>query len=200
MIPAGPFLKILTTGDMPMTDERVIWEAEFNDSVTTYWLLNGVLICVVTIVGILFLPIWFLIGKWITRKYLASHRCTLTNRSLKVNKGILTKIEKTVPLDRITDLGIIQGPIMRYFDIEALSVETAGQSSSTSLVQLAGIVDGRKFRDAVLKQRDLVVGSDEERRAKAQGEAGLVAGDVVVSLLRDMAGSLQRIEKSFSQR
>lgn len=147
------------------SSERIIWDAEFNEAVTTYWLLNGIILCVVTVVGILVLPIWFFAGKWITRKYLASHKCTLTDRSLKVSKGILTKIEKTVPLDRITDVGIVQGPIMRYFDIEALSVETAGQSSAGSLVQLAGIKDGRKFRDAVLAQRDRVVGSMAEEPA-----------------------------------
>ncbi len=101
------------------SEEKIIWDAEFNDAVTTYWLLNGILLCIVTVVGIVFLPIWFLVGKWATRKYLASHTCTLTDRSLKVSKGILTKIEKTVPLDKITDVGIVQGPIMRFYDIEA---------------------------------------------------------------------------------
>ena len=90
-----------------MAEEHVIWDAEFNPSVTNYWLLNGTLTCVFTVVGILFLPIWLIIGKWVTGAYLNSHRCTLTRRSLKVNKGILTKVEKTVPLDRITDLGIV---------------------------------------------------------------------------------------------
>ena len=35
-----------------MTDERVLWEAEFNPRVTTYWLLNGAIILTATIVGI----------------------------------------------------------------------------------------------------------------------------------------------------
>lgn len=54
--------------------------------------------------------------------YLDSHKATLTNRSLRVSKGILTKGEKGVPLDRITDVGVVQGPLMRYFEVEALSV------------------------------------------------------------------------------
>lgn len=176
------------------SEDRIIWDAEFNDAVTTYWLLNGALICVVTIVGILFLPVWFFLGKWITRKYLASHRCTLTSRSLKVSKGILTKIEKTIPLDRITDVGIIQGPIMRYFDIEALSVETAGQSSAGSLVNLAGINDGRKFRDAVLEQRDLVVGSGENRQSE-QIDDGSLGGSETVRLLTEIRDTLKSIDE-----
>ena len=174
------------------SDERVIWDAEFNDAVTTYWLLSGALICVVTIVGIPFLPIWYFFGKWFTRKYLDSHRCTLTDRSLKVAKGVLNKIEKTVPLDRITDVGIRQGPIMRYLDIEALSVETAGQSSDGALVHLAGIKDGRKFRDAVLAQRDVVVGSSEVRPPTSPDIA--VAGPEVIQLLTEIRDTLKSIE------
>ena len=180
--------------NMSSSEEHVIWDAEFNDAVTTYWLLNGIILCIVTVVGILFLPIWFFMGKWITRKYLASHKCTLTDRSLKVSKGILTKIEKTVPLDRITDVGIIQGPIMRYFDIEALSVETAGQSSAGSLVQLAGIKDGRKFRDAVLAQRDRVVGTmDDQPAPKIQAS---IEDDAAIQLLTEIRDTLGRMERN----
>ena len=182
------------------SDEKVVWDAEFNDAVTTYWLLNGAMVCVFTIFGILFLPVWFFVGKWATRKYLDSHKCTLTNRSLKVNKGILTQIEKTVPLDRITDVGVIQGPIMRYFDIEALKVETAGQSSSSALVQLAGIKDGRKFRDAVLRQRELVVGSNEQREGSDVSSVPVgQAANQQIDLLQEIRDTLVRIEKQGGQ-
>lgn len=174
-------------------EERIIWDAEFNKSVTTYWLLNGIIICVVTVVGLPLLPIWLAVGTLVTRRYLDSHRCTLTSRTLKVSKGIFTKIEKTIPLDRITDLGIIQGPIMRYFEIEALSVETAGQSTASSLVNLAGIKNGRAFRDAVLAQRDLVVGSVEEQSKQPSGTT--VGSDPeTVQLLREIRDSLKKME------
>ena len=175
--------------------DGIIWDAEFNDAVTTYWLLNGILICIVTVIGIGVLPFWFIGGKWLTRKYLASHNCTLTNRSLKVSKGILTKVEKTVPLDRITDLGIVQGPIMRYFDIEALSVETAGQASVGSLIRLAGIKDGRNFRDAVLAQRDKVVGSFEDQPGPTTDAGETFDPNTTTQLLTEIRDTLQRIEK-----
>lgn len=174
----------------------IIWDAEFNDAVTSYWLINGVIICIVSIVGIPLLPVWYLAGKWITRKYLDSHKCALTSRSLKVSKGVLTKVEKTVPLDRITDLGIVQGPIMRFFNIEALSVETAGQSSAGSLVRLAGIKDGRKFRDAVLEQRDLVVGSlDGDTKPQKPTVSTSVDGAEAIKLLAEIRDTLGRMEQ-----
>jgi putative membrane protein len=182
------------TGAQTMTDERALWEAEFNPRVTTYWLLNGALIMTASIVGIVLLPFWFIFGWMVTGQYLKSHRCTLTNRSLKLARGVFVKVEKTIPLDRITDLGLVQGPIMRLFDIEALSVETAGQSSQGALVQLAGIKDGQAFRDAVLKQRDLVVGSEEDRQTQAKGVTQAAATETNDALLTDIRDTLRRIE------
>jgi putative membrane protein len=141
----------------------------------------------------LFLPIWYFIGKWLTRKYLASHRCTLTDKSLKVAKGIMTKTEKTVPLDRITDLGIVQGPLMRYFNIEALSVETAGNSAGSSLVQLTGIKDGRAFRDLVLEQRDKVtIASGASTSPTDEVSAG--SNDQTIQLLTEIRDTMRNIE------
>jgi hypothetical protein len=96
---------------------------------------------------------------------------------------------------RITDIGLVQGPIMRFFDVEALSIETAGQSAPGSLVQLAGIKDGRKFRDAILKQRDLVVGSEEERGGPpASSPSPPAFADDQSTLLADIRDTLRRIE------
>jgi len=78
---------------------------------------------------------------------------------------------------------------MRYFDIEALSVETAGQSGMGSLVRLCGIKNGRAFRDAVLSQRDSVVGSQEE-----SGGVQVVDGDGSIKLLTEIRDSLVRLE------
>lgn len=172
-----------------MNDETTIWEAKFTPSVCNYWLLSGVIGCVASIVGIVLIPFWILLGIPVTRRFLASHRCTLTDRNLKVAKGILVRQEKTVPLDRITDMGLIQGPIMRLFDIEALSVETAGQSAGGALVSLSGIERGREFRDAVLKQRDLAVAKVE---GESQSNASASSTDQLLTEIRD---SLLRLEQ-----
>ncbi len=182
-----------------MNNDIIIKDAEFNDAVTTYWLLNGILLCIVTVIGIPFLLIWLIVGKFFTRKYLASHRCTLTDKSLKVSKGILTKVEKTVPLDRITDMGIVQGPIMRYFGIEALSVETAGNSSGASLVQLTGIKDGRAFRDLVLAQRDRVTISGDLVQAAAVGSTSAGSNDQTIKLLTEIRDSMRNLENRLGQ-
>ncbi len=138
----------------------ILKKATFNPDVRKYWLLSGALILMSTVVGIPLILFWYLFGMWITGHYLERMECTLTEKTLIVKKGILVRVEKTIPLDKITDLGMIQGPIMRHWNIHALSVETAGSTSQGALVKLHGIEDVKEFRDKVLKQRDSLSQTD----------------------------------------
>ena len=88
----------------------------------------------------------------------------------------------------------------RYFDLEALSVETAGQSAEGSLVNLVGVVDTRKFRDAVLRQKELLAEARaEEAGGRPAGAAAAAGGAATQSassekLLVDIRDTLRRIE------
>ena len=174
-----------------MAAEVVLSEASFNRSVRTYWLLSGSIICVASVVGILLLPFWLLLGHFFTERYLQHMSCVLTDRSLKVSRGLLVRQEKTVPLDKITDLALIEGPIMRYLDLQAVKVETAGGSSPGSLVTLVGIVGARDFRDTVLRQRDAVVGGSPADSVLT-GASNQASRDPLLVEIRD---ALLRIEE-----
>lgn len=179
-----------------MPDERVLLEAEFDPRVRNYWLSVGALSFAVTIVGILLLPIWYAVGWYVTGRHLRRLKCTLTDRTLQVYRGIFVRVEKTVPLDKITDLGYVQGPLMRYFGVAKLSVETAGQSTATgsSLIKLTGIVGARSFRDEVLRQRDRGAASTAESSVPVGGleeSPETPVGDEVLLEIRD---TLHRIE------
>lgn len=174
-----------------MAEETVLLEAEFNPRVCTYWLLSGALVMTLCIVTIPLLPFWFFFGGMLTRRYLSRMRCRLTPRALKLDRGYFVRTEKTVPLDKITDLGLVQGPIMRHFELEALSIETAGQSGPGALVRVTGIVDGRAFRDRVLARRDEVVAAASDAPAPAPAAAtapsqGLASSDETTALLREI--------------
>lgn len=172
-----------------MDQETVLASAEFNRKVRTYWLLSGAFICVVSVVGIVLLPFWLIIGNYFTERYLQHMSCTLTDRSLKVTRGMLVRQEKTVPLDKITDLALIEGPIMRYLDLQAVKVETAGASSPGAFVTMVGIVEARAFRDTVLQQRDRVAAG---RSLPSESEPGAPGGDSAV--LEEIRDVLLRIE------
>ena len=83
---------------------------------------------------------------------------------------------------------------MRFLGLEALSVETAGQSSEGALVKLVGIVDTRQFRDAVLTQRDSLVTAlaNVGHPSADKPAAGKPSSDDV---LCDILDTLRRIER-----
>ena len=177
-------------------DEAVLREATFNPKVRTYWLLTGALILTMTIVGIPLLIFWFPIGNALTGRYMARLRCVLTEKNLHVARGVLVRQEKTVPLDKITDLAMSHGPIMRHLGLRGLSVETAGQSGPGSLIKLVGIEDTEEFRAAVLAQRERVgasggASSAPSPAAAAAGEAAVESG----KLLTEIRDALLRIER-----
>jgi putative membrane protein len=116
--------------------------------------------------------------------------CVLTDRTLKVKKGILIRIEKTIPLEKITDMGMVQGPIMRHFGLHKLTVETAGQSGQGALVALTGIKDAEQFREMVLNQRDELTETSFRTDPSLQGDNTLESGAVLFEI-RD---ALLRIE------
>ena len=141
-----------------MTEPKVLWDAEFDSKVKEYYLWSTTLILCITIVGIPFAILYLIIGNWLITKHLANFGCTLNDRTLEIKKGIPNKTESTIPLEKITDLQMFQGPIMRHFGLRGFKVETAGQSSGPggSLVNIIGIVDAVEFRKAVLDQRDML--------------------------------------------
>jgi len=165
--------------------DRAISKAEFNPKVKSYWMLVWAIFLFVTVAGIPLLILLFLLGGWITQKHLSKMKCELTEKFLKVEKGVMTKVEKNIPLDQITDLGMVQGPVMRFFGLKEISVETAGQSGTGALVKLVGIIDVEDFRDSVLKQRDLLIQSRNQIQtveAQPESENQPVLDDILKTL------------------
>ncbi|NNE93567.1 MAG: PH domain-containing protein [Verrucomicrobiales bacterium] len=183
-----------------MNNETVIREAQFNPKVKTYFVVGSCLAWAFSIIGILVLPIWIPIAFVVADKWFKSLQCILTNKTLIVRKGVLVKVEKTIPLDKITDLGSIQGPLMRAFGIESISVETAGSSVGGALVQLPGLIGVDDFRDAVLAQKEALIAKNSgmpQQSAPALPTSAVaeVADSEVVSLLREMRDSLRKLEE-----
>jgi len=93
--------------------------------------------------------VWLVAGK-----ILAAMSAQLLTQKLVVKRGILFKEEKSIPLEKITDVGLNQGPLMRFFGLYRLSFETAGQSGHGALVSLLGVENASEFREAILEQKD----------------------------------------------
>ncbi|MGD2070708.1 MAG: PH domain-containing protein [Gemmatimonadota bacterium] len=187
---------------------RTLAEARFDDKLRTYLFLQGVALCVGTIVGILALPFWLLLGGRWARRYWEHLACTLTDRALVVKKGIWFRSENTVPLDRIQDVSIRHGPFLDWLGLATMRVDTAGAGAAgQGSINLTGVVDTVSFRDRVLEARDRSAGyrDDEEVEVEpgppARGGPGDATGRLepgssadATALLADIRDSLVRIE------
>lgn len=187
-----------------MTEPKILRQAEFDPKVTTYWILGPVIVLSILIVTIPVAIIYALIARMFVHRHLANMSCALTEHTLDIKKGIWNKTESTIPLEKITDLQLFQGPIMRYFGLHGFKVETAGQSSPTggSLVNIVGIADTKEFRRAVLDQRDqLAAGGTLASAASVSRAPAAVVGDPqTTELLAEIRDALHRIEQNLSNK
>jgi putative membrane protein len=187
-----------------MDRSPVLREARIKPQVIRYHLVGVTILLLFTIVGIIALPIVLPLAYWAMSRYYARLKVILTRRDLKVHRGIFQREEKSIPLEKITDLAVYQGPIMRMFDIKGIRVETAGQSSQGALVVVVGIEDVDAFRDAVLDQRDRVserdaAASEATHAAATPSHAGS-EGTQMLLVLTQIRDSLARLEQAVADR
>ena len=176
-----------------MREEKVLLKARFDPKLPHYWMIGTLFILACTFIGIPLIPFWLVLGGRVHRKQYERMECELTERSLNIRRGFLFRVDKNIPLDKIQDIAMKEGPLLRHLGLSALAVETAGQSSPQggSDAMLTGVVDAPGFRDAILNQRDLVVGVS----------AGTAVGDAPSerpmgneNALLEIRDSLHRIE------
>lgn len=182
--------------------ERTIAQADFNARVVNYIVINAAMICTLTIIGIPALPVVVVLTYLLAKKYFGNLRCELTDRNLQIDKGVLVRTESTIPLDKITDVQMVQGPLMRAVGIHGLKVETAGQSAGASGATgtLLGVVDARAFRDLILTERDRVTDTSAPAAPAASPAGELAASGDVVAVLGDIRDTLARIERGLADR
>ncbi|MEO9804007.1 MAG: PH domain-containing protein [Reichenbachiella sp.] len=159
-----------------------IREAEFSPNIKLYTLLYVSFFITISFIGVAILPIWFFgLGQYISRRYYESLSCQLTAHHLQFKKGVMFKVEKTIPLENIQDLTFIENPLLKWLNLRILKIETASQSHPMrSDMQLVGIVDPNEFKEAVLAQRELLSNRKDGNLSDSNGQ------NEVVEILRDI--------------
>ncbi|TYP95166.1 putative membrane protein [Fodinibius salinus] len=172
-----------------MSEPNIIKKAKFTPKVKTYLLVSGAIILTCTIVGIVLLPFYFIIAPFFIKKYYSYLRADLSERTLQFERGYIFHMEKTIPLDKIQDLTFRQGPLLKYFEMSILKVETAGGSAQGQAnLKLIGIENAAEFRKLVLNQRDKVTNRTQPQSSSAADESTL-------SILSEIRDSLKIIEQ-----
>ncbi len=178
-----------------MQEEKIILRpATFNPKVKTYSFFVVLFFLITSFIGIVLIPFWiFGLGQWLSGKFFKTLSCTLTNKTLNFSKGLIIHIEKTIPLENIQDLSFIGGPVLRYFGLTLIKVETAGGGGghhSQNMMSMLGIENAVDFKDTILAQREKII---KEKYSFNQQPAA-VAATSDIQLLNDIKNELVEIK------
>ena len=139
-------------------DRGHIMAVEFDRKIIVYWWIMANLGLLVTFVGIIAMVVWIPFG-WIVHKKQFEHMSgALTDRSINMRMGWLFKKQQNIPLDKLTDVSIHEGPILNAFGVVRMQFETAGAAPFI----LTGVKNSDQFRDLVLQQRDSLVSTPQQ--------------------------------------
>ena len=130
------------------------------------------------------------LGKYIGKQFYNNLCCQLSDTSLEFKKGILFKVEKTIPLENIQDLTFNENPLSRFFGLNILKIETAGQSNpSGSDMTLIGILKSEDFKQKVLQQRELLKSGSKPEDTPSRSE-----NNQIVNVLTEIKNILTEIK------
>ena len=99
-------------------DDQILRRADFDPKLKLYNFFNILIALVASIIGLPIALVWILgFGfYWTNRQFKALH-CELSSRKLSVRRGVLFRVEKTIPLEQIQDLTVKEGPLLNAFGL-----------------------------------------------------------------------------------
>ena len=131
------------------------------------WIIMGI-----TLLGMLVLFVIFVF--WV-RLYYVSMWYEMRDDEMSWKRGVWFRRTGIVPYNRITNLDVIQGPVMRTLGISTLSVQTAGYSGqAVPEIRIEGIEHAEDLRELI---RSLVRHSDTHGDGSGGGIPIAVSND-----------------------
>jgi membrane protein YdbS with pleckstrin-like domain len=186
-----------------------------------FWIVAGVLAVTALVLwvallvasplagALLALPMAALVGVAMSVAFLALHLqfdatwYVLTDRSLRIRRGIWTICETTITFENIQNVVVNQGPLQRYFGIADVVVQTAGGGAGAhagpSLGPHAGVLgglqDAPRIRDLIqlrLTQSRSAGLGDDAHQAETHGVPRTWTAEHLAALraIRDLARSV----------
>ena len=131
----------------------------------------------------------------------------LTDRSLRVRRGIWVIHETTISFENVQNVEVRQGPVQRYFGIADVIVQTAGggaqqahgeasQSGGAHIGMLQGLDDAGAVRDLILERvrhtRSAGLG-DERVKSPTAGTVAPVMSSTHLAVLREIGETARRM-------
>lgn len=136
--------------------------------------LLGLLLAGALLLGGLWTILGLGFGWFVIRLELDMLRYTLTDRAMRLRRGVVKLEEVTFSYANVQNVQLVQGPIQRWFGIGDLIVETAGGGGAQTPQQAAaqghrGLIKGVSQPDAL---RDVIVERVRAYRGAGLGDRG----------------------------
>ena len=157
-------------------DSGQMMAVEFDRKIIIYWWMSANLGLLFSVVGIILMPIWIPFGWLVHQKQYEHMSGALTARSLNMRMGWLFKKQQNIALDKLTDVSISEGPILKALGVVKMQFETAGAAPFI----LSGVKNADKFRDVVLQHRDSLMATPTQ-----QSSTSTESGNVLIEI-RDL--------------
>ena len=146
-------------------------ETEFEidrDSVEQYWrmqqsllLLSFIYFCGIGLVlAYLHYYKYNKFSRWFCPQQVNNLRYWLEGNTLRADSGVFFLWRKSIPLERITDVVLFQGPLMRHCGIWTMRIQTAGSATCEAI--LYGIREPERIRELILSKRKNINGEKSE--------------------------------------
>ncbi len=101
-----------------------------------------------------------LFALW-TRLYYESMWYELHEDEMRWKRGVIFRRTGIVPYNRITNLDIRQGPVMRRLGISTISIQTAGYSAQAQAeIRIEAIVHAEELRELIRSMVRATIGGD----------------------------------------
>jgi len=94
----------------------------------------------------------FTFGNRLWQRQANNFRYRLDGDTLRVDGGVFFLFRKSIPLERITDVALVQGPLLRFLGIWEMQIQTAGTGQGCE-AKLYGVLDPEKVRELILSRR-----------------------------------------------
>ncbi len=102
-------------------------------------------------VGLLYLLTF---GPYVARRRAEALEYRLDGTTVRIREGFLFIKHKSIPLDRVTDIVMDQGPLLRHYGLWTLKLQTAGVGQGRAEGVLYGLTEPERIREMLIAARD----------------------------------------------
>jgi hypothetical protein len=142
-------------------------------------------------IAVIFILLWIWVGM-----YYDSMSYELRDDEINWKRGVWFRTTGIVPYNRIVNLDLRQGPLMRFLGISTLAIQTAGYSGqAVPEIKIEGIEHAEELRELIRSHVRGSVSHDD-----GTGSAKPSSTTPVVSVHQQMLAELQQIRSLLEQK